>query len=147
VRASWICAAADSTCARVTRIEGYWRTERSTASESVSVWPNVLQASAVQLRTLTPFDNLTKELPHLNLGGGQRFSPGRSGPVQPPYRAANALRRGLQIPLAFQSVQQRVQCSRTKRVPVARQFFGHLETKYRLFRGVVQDMQPDQSGV
>src|SRR5262249_12650501 len=62
-------------------------------------------------------------------------------------RVAVPLLTGREITFLLQPLQQWIQVSGTDAIPMARELFDHTEGEDRLLRGVMEYLQPDQSGI
>src|SRR5438034_11711182 len=96
-------------------------------------------------RRLSFLDQLMKELAQLCVGGGERRATGCSCPILPPKAASFALFRRPQIAFFVHAAQHGIERARTKPVAVPAQFLNHPVTDQRLFGGMMQDVQPNET--
>src|ERR1035441_5566134 len=96
---------------------------------------------------LLAFHELSKQLAHLDLGCLESFPSQSGGAINLAQRLAIALLPGTEIALLLQPVEQGIQTAWADPVAVPRQFLDHAEPENGFFRGVMQDVQPDQAGV
>ena len=93
------------------------------------------------------FDEFPEKFPNLEFCGLERAASEWRRAINPAEGLSVAHLRGAQIALFFQAMQKRVQRAHTDVITMTAEFFRHPQAEKRAFHGVMEDMQPDQSGV
>jgi hypothetical protein len=98
---------------------------------------------SVAARGLIALNELMKKFPDSVFRRIEGFASERRRAIDPPQRFAVPLLSRFQVPLPFQSLEQRIEASGAYAITVPRELLDHSEAENRTLHGMVQNVEAD----